>query len=79
MIINFGKYKGIDMSSLPESYLKWLVENIEPCEVREEACRLLNSSDIKQERESKSLEEQANEILGEKPIELLRRRYYKRK
>lgn len=37
MIIPFGKYKGTDIEDVPSSYLKWLSENCEDDEVREEA------------------------------------------
>ena len=75
MRMPYGKFKGMDISTLPISYLEWLVANFEPGEIREEAKRVLASSDIKEERETKSLEEQANEILGEKPIGMIRRGY----
>lgn len=73
MRIPYGKYKGQDMATLPQEYLQWLVANIEDGEIKEEAKRVLASPDLQLERQSKSLEEQANEILGEKPIGLLRR------
>lgn len=73
MRIPFGKHKGQEMNTLPQDYLNWLVENIEDGEIKEEARKILSGPDVALERESKSLEEQANEILGEKPIGLLRR------
>jgi hypothetical protein len=73
MRMPFGKHKGMEISALPVDYLEWLVHNFEPGEIREEARKVLKGSSIKEERESKTLEEQANEILGEKPIGLLRR------
>lgn len=73
MKMPFGKHKGMDMGQLPTDYLRWLVENFEDGEIKEEAKRILASPTLQLERESKSLEEQANEILGEKPISLLRR------
>jgi hypothetical protein len=71
--INFGKYKGMDMSDLPQDYLNWIITNFDDGEIKNEARRILASPDVALERESKSLEEQANEILGEKPVDLLRR------
>lgn len=73
MKIPFGKYKGLPMEQLPHDYLEWLVKNIDASDVKEEAKRILGSADAKQEKRVKSLEEQANEILGEEPIKLLRR------
>lgn len=73
MKMPFGKYKGQDMSTLGQDYLNWIVANFDDGEIKEEAKRVLASPDLKLERESKSLEEQANEILGEKPVDLLRR------
>jgi uncharacterized protein (DUF3820 family) len=75
MKMPYGKYKGMDMSTLPINYLEWIVKNFEPGELQKEAKRILESQDIKEERETKSLEEQANEILGEKPIGMIRRGY----
>lgn len=73
MKMPFGKYAGMEMSSLPESYLRWIVANFEPGRIRDEAERILASSDLRLERESRTLEERANELLGEKPLGLLRR------
>ena len=78
MKIPFGKHKGQDMSTLPIDYLNWLVANIEPGDIREEARRILASGDVKLEQQSKSLEQQANEILGEEPVKLLRRGFRRR-
>ncbi|HLG43089.1 MAG TPA: DUF3820 family protein [Planctomycetota bacterium] len=69
----FGKYAGMEMSSLPEDYLRWIVANFDPGPIRDEAQRILASPDLRLERESKSLEEQANELLGEKPVGFIRR------
>lgn len=69
----YGKYSGIEMSSLPEEYLRWIVANFESGPIRDEAQRILASPDLRLERESKSLEEQANELLGEKPVGFIRR------
>lgn len=76
MRIKFGKFKGLELDQVPLDYLRWLVNTFEPCEIRNEAQRIINSS--KSELNSAALEEQANEILGEKPIGLLRRGYGKR-
>jgi hypothetical protein len=73
MKMPYGKYKNQDMATLPQDYLKWIVTNFDDGEIKNEAKRILASPDLQLERESKSLEEQANEILGEKPIDLLRR------
>lgn len=73
MKMPFGKHKGQDMATLPQNYLRWIVDTFDDGEIKAEAERILSGPDIALERESKSLEEQANEILGEKPIELLRR------
>lgn len=73
MKMPFGKFKGQDMSTLSQDYLSWIVANFDDGEIKNEAKRILASPDLQLERESKSLEEQANEILGEKPIGLLRR------
>ena len=73
MKMPYGKYKGQDMATLPQDYLQWIVANFDDGEIKNEAKKILASPDIQLERESKSLEEQANEILGEKPIGLLRR------
>lgn len=61
------------MESLPEDYLKWLVENIDASDVREEAKRILRSPEFKDNQKCVDLEEEANRILGEKPVDLLRR------
>jgi len=29
MVINFGKHKGEDISSIPSDYLEWLIETLE--------------------------------------------------
>ena len=73
MKIPFGKYAGMEIASLPEDYLRWIVANFEAGPVRDEAARVLASPDLRQERESKSLEERANELLGEKPLGFIRR------
>lgn len=73
MKMPFGKYKGIEMSALPQDYLRWIVANFDPGDIREEARRILASPELRQESEAKSLEEQANEILGEKPVGFIRR------
>lgn len=73
MKMPFGKYKGVEMSKLPQDYLNWIIANFDDGEIKNEARRILASPDVTLERESKSLEEQANDILGEKPIDLLRR------
>jgi hypothetical protein len=73
MKMPFGKYAGLEIASLPEDYLRWIVANFEAGAIRDEAQRVLASPDLRQERESKSLEERANEILGEKPLGLIRR------
>ena len=77
MKMRFGKYKGMDMSSLPQDYLMWLVQNIDPGDIRDEAKRLLESGESKKEQTYKDLEEEANRLLGEKPVDLLRRGYGK--
>ena len=69
----FGKYKGMEIKTLPVDYLRWLVSNFEPGDIRDEAARVLKSDSINDEEKAKSLEEQANEILGEKPVKALRR------
>ncbi len=69
----FGKYKGMDMTALPRDYLQWIVANFDPGDIREEAARILASPELKLEGEAKSLEDQANEILGEKPVGMIRR------
>ena len=79
MKMPYGKYKGQDMSALPQDYLQWILANFDDGEIKNEAKRILSSPDLQLERESKSLEEQANEILGEKPIGLLRRGRGRRK
>ena len=73
MKMPFGKYAGMEMSALPQDYLRWMVANFEAGALREEAERILASPDLKLECESKSLEEQANELLGEKPVGFIRR------
>lgn len=73
MILKFGKYRGMELSQVPKSYLEWLVENFDDGTVKDEAQRILEGNEFKSDENSKSLEEQANEILGEKPIGLLRR------
>jgi hypothetical protein len=77
--MKFGKYKGLEISQLPVGYLRFIVDTFGPCEIRDEAKKVLNGTTISQEQKSKSLEEQANEILGEKPIGLLRRGKGRRK
>jgi hypothetical protein len=73
MKMPFGKYAGMEMSGLPADYLRWIVANFDPGRIRDEAERILASPDMRLESESKSLEEQANEILGEKPVGFIRR------
>ena len=34
MIMPFGKFKGAEMSSLPNTYLRWLAENISENETK---------------------------------------------
>jgi hypothetical protein len=73
MKMPYGKHKGQDMNVLPQDYLRWLVENFDDGPIKEEAKKILSGPDVELEKQSKSLEEQANDILGEKPIGLLRR------
>jgi hypothetical protein len=73
MILKFGKYKGMEISSVPHDYLQWIVNNFDDCIIKTEAQKILNSTQTKDDINNKTLEEQANEILGEKPIGLLRR------
>ena len=73
MKMPFGKYKGMEISTLPVSYLQWLVSNFEPGDIRDAAVKVLKGPSIAREEEAKSLEDQANEILGEKPVKPLRR------
>lgn len=68
-----GKYKGLEISTLPHDYLLWIVDNFDDGEIKNEAKKVLGSSQYKQDQQYKSLEEQANEILGERPIGLIRR------
>ena len=75
MKMRFGMYKGAEMSTLPQDYLMWLVKNIDPGDIRDEAKRLLDSGECKQEQQYKNLEEEANRILGEKPVDLIKRGY----
>jgi len=75
MKMPFGKYKGVDMGALPEDYLQWIIANFEPGDIREEAKRVLRSPEIKEQQKCADLEEEANRILGEKPVDLLRRGY----
>lgn len=77
MIIKFGKYKGQDMNSLPVDYLAWLAANIDIETIREEAKRILNSPGRVDQKNCDDLEAEANRILGEKPIGLLKRGYGK--
>jgi hypothetical protein len=79
MKMPFGKYAGMEMTALPEDYLRWIVANFEAGPIRDEAQRVLNSPDMEKEREAKSLEERANEILGEKPVGFLRRPWGRRR
>ncbi len=69
----YGKYKGMEIVNLPHDYLTWIVDKFDDGEIKNEAKRVLNSSQHKKEQHHKSLEEQANEILGERPIGLIRR------
>lgn len=73
MKMPFGKYKGMEISTLPVDYLRWLVSNFEPGDIRAEARRVLESGAIAEEQQAMSLEEQANALLGEKPISNLKR------
>ena len=73
MRMPFGKYKGMDIATLPVSYLQWVAANFDPGEIRIEAEKILKSPSIASEEKAKSLEEQANELLGEKPVTQLRR------
>lgn len=73
MKMPYGKYKGQDMSTLPHDYLSWIVENFDDGPIKVEAEKILSGPDVDLDKKSKSLEEQANDILGEKPIGLLRR------
>lgn len=75
MKMPFGKYKGVEMSTLPEDYLRWIVKNFDPGDIREEAQRILSSPEFKQDQKSMDLEEEANRILGEKPVDLIKRGY----
>lgn len=75
MKMPFGKHKGVEMSALPEEYLRWIVKNFDPGDIREEAQRILSSPEFKQERQSMDLEAEANRILGEKPVDLIKRGY----
>ena len=75
----FGKYRGMDMTALPLDYLRWIVQNFDPGDILEEAKRILASPEIRQETDAKSLEDRANELLGEKPVGLLRRGFRRRK
>ncbi|MEM3000589.1 MAG: DUF3820 family protein [Nitrososphaerales archaeon] len=79
MKMPFGKYRGMPMDQLPYDYLQWLVDNIDACDVRDEARFILNSKNTRLYNQYKLLEERANEILGEKPIENLPRRYIRRR
>ena len=73
MKMPFGKYKGVEMTALPVDYLRWMVANFEPGEIKAEAERILRSGEISHEQQAQSLEDQANRLLGEKPVGLLRR------
>lgn len=73
MKMPYGKYAGMDMSQIPHDYLTWIVENFDDGPIKEEAKKIISGPDVDLEKKSKSLEEQANRILGEKPIGLLRR------
>lgn len=73
MKMPFGKYKGVEMSDLPLDYLEWLVKNFEPGEIRSEAERFLKSQDAQNVRNEQDLEAMANRLLGEKPVDNLRR------
>lgn len=74
MKLKFGKYCGLELSQVPRSYLQWLVSNFQDCTIKDEALKILNNKiEPDNDEDAKSLEEQANEILGEKPIDLLRR------
>lgn len=78
MKMPFGKYKGMEISSLPVDYLRWVVANFEPGEIRDAAQAVLQGPAVREEERAQSLEEQANRILGEKPISPLRRGYRRR-
>jgi hypothetical protein len=73
MKMPFGKHKGMEISALPVDYLQWMVANFDPGPIRDEAERVLRSPELRQEGEAKSLEDQANALLGEKPVGLIRR------
>ena len=73
MRMPFGKYKGMDIETLPVDYLRWLVANFEPGEIRSQAEKVLKSPAIAEENRAQSLEEQANALLGEKPVGGLKR------
>lgn len=80
MKMPYGKYAGVDMSQLPHDYLNWILENFDEGPIKAEASKILSGPAVDLDKQSKSLEEQANAILGEKPIGLLRRgRYGKRR
>jgi hypothetical protein len=67
----------MEVSSLPVDYLKFIVANFEPGDIWEEAKRVLKSPEHKDEQKCADLEAEANRILGEKPIDLLRRGFGK--
>lgn len=68
MKMPYGKYKGMEMTQLPADYLQWILSNFDEGDIKAEARRILKSPTIKEEQSAKTLEEQANEILGEKPL-----------
>jgi hypothetical protein len=63
----------MEISTLPVDYLKWLIANFEPGDIRNEAVKVLKSGAVAEEQRARSLEEQANEILGERPVGNLKR------
>lgn len=79
MKMPYGKYKGQDLNTLPHDYLKWILENFDEGPIKAEASKILSGPNVDLDKQSKSLEEQANDILGEKPIGLLRRGYGKKR
>ena len=73
MKMPFGKYKGMEISTLPVTYLHWVMVNFDQGEIRIEVEKILKSPSLAHEERSVSLEEQANVLLGEKPVGQLRR------
>ena len=75
MKMPFGKYRGMEIATLPVTYLHWVMANFDQGEIRIEVEKVLKSPSIAHEERSQSLEEQANALLGEKPVSPLRRGY----